>query len=120
MFITGIVDWNSISEGVFFVCFFLLGISAILHYFKRSILPPVLWILLAGVVYGIVQNTWLSGLPMLHLGPEVVLYIFLPVLIFDSARKLRPSELRGVGVEVGFFATVGVLVSMVLVGVPFA
>ena len=109
---------QSIPIAVFWVCGFLLAISAIEHYLGRSRVPTVTWLLLAGVAYGAATH-WV-GLPRVRLHPEVVLYVFLPILIFDSARKLRLPELRAVGVEAGFFATVGLGVSTAIIGLPLA
>ena len=75
----------SVANGLFYVCFFLLGISAIEHYFKRSIIPPVSRVLLAGVAYSVANNYGKIGLPQLGIQPEIGLYIFLPVLIFYSS-----------------------------------
>jgi CPA1 family monovalent cation:H+ antiporter len=111
---------HGIAPLIFFACFFLLGISGIEHYFKRAALPPVCWIMIAGILYGFsIQRTG-ADLPKMNLDPEIVLFVFLPVLIFDSARKLRLKELRAVRTEVSVFATIGVVASMFLIGVPIA
>ncbi|MHC4092434.1 MAG: cation:proton antiporter [Planctomycetota bacterium] len=111
---------DPIVTGLFYVCLFLLAISAIEHYFRKSIVPAICWIMLGGILYGFVNATAELHLPALNVEPDLVFYVFLPVLIFDSARKLRLEDLRSVAVPIGFFASVGVVLTTVLIGVPFA
>lgn len=105
---------------VLFGCVFLLGISAIEHYFRNSVIPSICWIMLAGIAYGAATRAPALHLPRLHLAPDIVLFVFLPILIFDSSRKLEWTELKSVGVEAGVFASVGVIASMVLIGLSVA
>ena len=99
---------------------FLLGISAIEHYFRNSVIPPICWVLLAGIAYGAATRNPALPLPELQLEPHVVMFVFLPILIFDSSRKLEWPELKSVGVEAGVLASIGVIACMVLIGLPVA
>ena len=99
---------------------FLLGISAIEHYFRNSVIPSICWVLLAGIAYGAATRNPALPLPKLQLEPHVVMFVFLPILIFDSSRKLEWSELKSVGVEAGVLASIGVIACMVLIGLPVA
>ena len=47
--------------------------------------------------------------------PEIVFYVFLPTLIFESAYHLNFRHFRGVAGEVIFLATFGLLVSMAVI-----
>ena len=111
---------DPILTWLFYVCIFLLAISAIEHYFRRSIVPAICWVMLGGILYGFVRSAAELPLPALHVEPDLVFYVFLPVLIFDSARKLRLEDLRAVAVPIGFFASAGVVLTTVLIGLPFA
>lgn len=111
---------DPIVTGVLYSCAILLAISAVEHYFRKSIVPALCWVMVAGALYGIIRLSTDLPLPRLSLDPQVVLFIFLPILIFDSARKLRLADLRTEAVPIGFFATAGVILSMFLIGVPFA
>ena len=103
-----------------FICLFLLGISAVLHYSKNSVLPSVCWVLITGIAYGLLNHFEIPGLPHLHLEPELVFFVLLPILIFDSSRKIPFRELKSVLIEAGFFATLGLVGVALLIGFPFA
>jgi len=105
-------------HGLVFICLFLIGLCAIAHYFRNSALPYVCWIVLFGVGYGVLHKTLFAGLPDIHLTPDVILYIFLPVLIFDSSRKLDLGLAREMAVPSTLLATLGILVSMFVMAVP--
>lgn len=108
----------SLVHGLVFVCFFLIGLCAISHYFKKSPLPVVCWIVLFGVAYGLIQKFTLTDLPLIRLTPDVILYIFLPVLIYDSSRKLDLKVAKTEAASSVLLATVGILVSMFVMAVP--
>jgi CPA1 family monovalent cation:H+ antiporter len=110
---------TAVVHGVFVCCLFLLGIAAIEHYFRKSVLPAICWVLLAGIVYGVAKRL-APNLPAIWLNPSVILFVFLPLLVFDSSRKLKWKQLKAVGLEAGGLATVGVITSMFLMGLPFA
>jgi len=95
-------------------------LSIVERYAERLILPPACWMLLAGVGYGLVD--WWTGwpLPQPEVRPEVTLYLFLPVLLFISARRLNLRDLRAVGAEAVGLATVGLAVSAALLTVGTA
>jgi CPA1 family monovalent cation:H+ antiporter len=115
------IDMNdALISGILFLCTFLLGISAIEHYLKNTVIPAICWVLLAGITYGAVTRNSELHLPIVHLQPDMVLFIFLPILIFDSSRKIKWTELKSVGLEAGVFATLGVIASIVLIGLPVA
>ncbi len=92
---------------VLFVCGFLLLVAAIEHYASKSRVPAPVWVLAAGVAYGY-MGTHVTTLPELHIAPDITFFVFLPVLLFASARSIRLKELAEVGVEAGVFAILGV------------
>lgn len=113
----------NLVSGLVFVCLFLIALCAITHYFRNSPLPVVCWIVLFGMGYGVVQKYTLTELPWIHLSPDVILYIFLPVLIFDSSRKLHEKEAQAVAIPSGILASLGILLSMFVMAAviqPFA
>ncbi len=105
-------------KGLVFACLFLIGLCAIEHHFRFSRLPYISWVLLFGMGYGILNQTVFPHLPDLDLTPDVILYIFLPVLVFDSARKLDLGLARAEAVPAFLLATLGILVSMFAMAVP--
>jgi CPA1 family monovalent cation:H+ antiporter len=76
---------DPVVTGVLCVCLFLLAISAVEHYFRRSIIPALCWVMVAGMLYGFAQNSGKLNIPSLSLEPSVVLFIFLPILIGISS-----------------------------------
>lgn len=97
-------------------CGFVLLISAIEHYGRHWIVPPVCWVMLTGLAYGLMERGTPLGLPPLHLSPEVIFYLFLPVLLFSSARQLKLRDLSAIGPQAGVLATIGVLLAAGVLG----
>jgi len=112
------MELDLIVKGILFVCLFLIALCAIEHHFRNSRLPYVSWMVLFGIGYGVLNQTVLPILPDIKLTPDVVLYIFLPVLIFDSSRKLDLHTARKEGVASFLLASVGIVVSMFVMAVP--
>ncbi len=111
---------HSVPATVFWICGLLLAVVAIEHYTRRTAIPPVCWVLVAGMTYGLLRTHAALPLPALHVGPHVVLFVFLPLLIFDSSRRLHVRELGSVLPEAGFLALVGPLAGMFLLGWPLS
>ena len=99
-------------NGLVFVCLFLIGLCAIEHYFQFSRLPYISWIVLFGIAYGMLNQWAIINLPPLNMTPDVILYIFLPILIFDSSRKLDLKMSRKEALPASLLATLGILASM--------
>ena len=104
-------------KGLVFTCLFLIGLCAVEHHFRLSRLPYICWMVLFGALYGLLTKSLLPGLPGFHLSPDVILFIFLPVLIFDSSRKLDLGMARDEVVPASVLATAGILVSMAVMAV---
>jgi len=49
--------------------------------------------------------------------PDLILLVIIPLLIFESARKLRLNEIKSQIIPIGFFAIIGVIVTIFLVGI---
>lgn len=107
---------HSVVTALFWTCGLLLVVAAVRHYLRRSVIPPVCWLLLAGVAVGALRRHAGLALPSFQVGPEVVLYVFLPLLIFDSSRKLAPRDLGAVWPEAGLLSLIGPAVGMAVLG----
>jgi CPA1 family monovalent cation:H+ antiporter len=91
---------------------------------QRSAIPAPVLFAFAGVVWSLIPS-----LPRLHIEPEVILAVFLPLLLYadawqaswhDFRRWLRPILQLAVGL-VGFtILTVGVVAHLLLPGLPWA
>lgn len=64
--------------------------------------------------------TVIPGYPRLNMTPELVLMVFLPGLLFEASWTLDLKQLRANWLPIGLMATVGVLLSTVLVGAVVA
>src|SRR5260221_4407525 len=78
---------------------------------RATLLPYPVILALAGVAIGLV-----SGLPVPHLGADVLLVAFVPGLVFEAALTLDLGELRRRLLPVGLLVSVGVALTVVLIG----
>jgi len=76
-----------------------------------SLLPYPVVLALAGVVIGLIPNV-----PVPRLAPDVLLVAFVPGLVFEAGLTLDLAELRRRIVSVGLLVTVGVALTVVLIG----
>ena len=113
-------DDNSLITIISLACGFLLFLAAVQHYARRSPFPPESWLVVAGVGYSLLQQFLFPAMPVVALQPEVVLMLLLPLLIFASGRSLPPQELRAAWLPIAFFAVPGVILSMLVIGLPLA
>jgi monovalent cation:H+ antiporter, CPA1 family len=75
-------------------------------------LPPYQVLLAAlGIAVGFVP-----GLPKPSLGPDLILALFVPALVFEAALNLDLAALRSMARPVALLATLGVAISIALVG----
>ncbi|MDC0661483.1 cation:proton antiporter [Marinobacter sp. SS21] len=95
----------------------LLALAALRVFSRHSRLPAESWILLVGLVYGELWSSF-PALPLLEVSPDLVILLLLPVLVFASARSLPPRQLKSQLVPILFFATIGVVTTMALIGLP--
>ena len=54
---------------------------------------------------------------MVNKAPDLILLVVLPVLIFESGRKLRLQEIRSEIIPIGFFAIIGVILTIFLLAI---
>jgi CPA1 family monovalent cation:H+ antiporter len=52
--------------------------------------------------------------------PDLILLVIIPLLIFESARKLRLKEIKSQIIPIGFFAIIGVIFTILLVGIAIS
>jgi NhaP-type Na+/H+ or K+/H+ antiporter len=43
--------------------------------------------------------------------------IIIPILIFESGRKLKIGEIKKEAIPIGFFAIIGVIITILIVGI---
>jgi CPA1 family monovalent cation:H+ antiporter len=78
---------------------------------RAQLLPYPIVLALAGVAIGVIP-----GIPVPHLSPDVLLVAFVPGLVFEAALTLDLAELQRRLLPVGLLVTVGVALTVVLIG----
>ena len=63
----------------------LIALNALSYYSsKQKLLPGIIWTVIIGLVYSFISHFGLLPLPELELKSEIVLFLFVPLLIFAS------------------------------------
>lgn len=106
------------AEIVLALSAFLLVVVFVEHLARRWALPTVGLLLVVGLGYGLVRRFAFGWLPDAALPPEAVVFVFLPVLIFGSSRKLPVRSLIAEWPQIAYLSLVGPVVSMVLLALP--
>ncbi|OUS25487.1 sodium:proton antiporter [Gammaproteobacteria bacterium 45_16_T64] len=102
---------------VAFGVFGLIALNVLSYYSRRlMVLPDIIWVLLLGVGYGGVAHFLNLGLPELTLSPNLVLYAFVPPLIFASTQKICLFHFSKVLAPASLVGSVGILISMIIIG----
>lgn len=96
---------------------FIAAISAIVV--KRIRFPYTIGLVLVGIALAFAARDFeaLSGLREVQLTPDIILYLILPTLLFEAAINIHFDILRKNLVPILVLATVGLLISTLIVGV---
>lgn len=99
----------------------LLLFAGTKHYTRHSRLPAEAWILLLGIAYGLLKkhgdfHNW----PALKFDPDLILFFFLPLLIYASGRHVDVRAMRANTVAILLYAVPGVIATAFLIGLPVA
>ena len=81
-------------------------------------IAPIIWVLIIGFIYSAASHFFDLGIPSIPLDPEIVLYAFVPLLVFASTQKICLSNLKKVLAPACLTASAGILISMVLMALP--
>ena len=100
---------------------YLVIASTVYYYTRNFIIPWVTIMMVAGLVIiaapqDIIQTQELYSF-VEHRLPEIILLIFIPLLVFESARSLKLRDLRKEIIPIGFFAIAGVIITLFLIGI---
>ena len=100
---------------------FLILAAAVYRFTQSLKIPGVTIMMLLGAVSVVIPfvNNELDEIYAFTVDklPELILLVFLPILIFESGRKLRLREIRSEIVPIAFFAVVGVIVTIFIVAI---
>ena len=91
----------------------LIALNGLSYYSQKSkAIPEVAWVLLLGILYGLAADNTSMGLPELTLSADLILFIFVPLLIFGSTQTMCLHHFRKVLAPASLTATVGISISM--------
>ena len=114
------------SDGLIILLFIIssLLVGALLKMLmKNSRIPYTIILLLVGISLGGVNQIGLFGTDTVvstmfttvgHINPHLILFLFLPTLIFESAYSMEPHLFFRIAPQIALLAIVGLIVSMVL------
>jgi CPA1 family monovalent cation:H+ antiporter len=112
---------TELSASLLVVCGFLVAVSAIQRYASNFIIPGVTIMMFIGAISVIVPLYSLDVKTVydsiVNKAPDLILLVFIPLLIFESARKLRLQEIRNQIIPIGFFAIIGVILTIFIIAV---
>lgn len=91
----------------------LLTIAALVYYFShRRGLPYTIILFVCGVLFNVIApQIGISTTETLGLTPDLLFYVFLPVLLFESAYHIRYQDISRDYPSIWSLAIVGVLIS---------
>ena len=115
------------AEGGFLLVTFMLGfsvllviISAVHRYTKNIIIPGVAFLMFVGAILSVVPNLTHeveNFYSVVEGTPEIILYVIIPILIFESGRKLSIKQIKKEAIPIGFFAIIGVIITILIIGI---
>jgi len=97
--------------------FGLLSLSTIIHFVSKKVhVPFAVGLLLAGLGLSSFLNSGLvAGFDFIQFSPDLIFYVFLPTLIFESAYHIKFRQFKGVFREVTMLASLGLAISIAIV-----
>jgi len=107
------------ADQVITVLVILLGIAMFMTGVAQKIrLPHTILLVIVGIILGRVAETWppLALLTDFTLGPEIMLFVFLPALIFESGYSIDTRQLHQDLPPILMLAIPGMLMSTLIVG----
>ncbi len=114
------------AEGELLVTFMLsislllIIISAVRRYTSNFIIPGVTILMFLGAILAAAPiigfevdefYNFIEGLP------EIILLVIIPILIFESGRKLKIGRIKKEAIPIGFFAIIGVVLTIIIIGI---
>lgn len=117
------METNSLLTPLFFVIISLMAGAILKWGLKRTPLPYTVGLFAFGILAGMLDRFGvLTSIPILkasvdfagNANPNMILYIFLPILIFDAAYELDVHVFRKTLVNASLLAVPGVVIAMFL------
>jgi CPA1 family monovalent cation:H+ antiporter len=98
----------------------LVVISAVRHYTKNFIIPGVSILMFLGATLAIVpyiSHEVDKFYRIIEDIPGLVYLVIIPILIFDSGRKLSIGQIKNEAIPIGYFAIIGVIITILIIGI---
>ena len=98
----------------------LIIISAVHRYTKNIIIPGVAILMFLGATLIVVPNLTHeveNFYSLVERTPQIILYVIIPILIFESARKLSIKQIKSEAIPIGFFSIIGVIITILIIGI---
>ena len=98
----------------------LVVISAVHRYTRNIIIPGVAILMFLGSILAVVPiltHEVENFYSVIERTPEIILYVIIPILIFESGRKLSIKQIKKEAIPIGFFAIIGVIVTILIIGI---
>lgn len=115
------------AEGGLLLVTFMLGfsvllvvISAVHRYTRNIIIPGVAILMFLGAILPVVPNVTHEVENFYGITeriPEIILYVIIPILIFESGRKLSIKQIKKEAIPIGFFSIIGVIITILIIGI---
>ena len=98
----------------------LVVISAVHRYTRNFIIPGVTILMFLGAILAASPIFELIGFDFDAVTaeiPEIILLAIIPILIFDSGRKLKIGQIEKEAIPIGFFAIIGMVMTILILGI---
>ncbi|MGB7881696.1 MAG: cation:proton antiporter [Nitrososphaeraceae archaeon] len=105
---------------MFSLSLLLIIISAVRRYTRNFIIPGVTILMFLGAILaaapiiGFEVDEFYNFIEEL---PEIILLVIIPILIFESGRKLKIGQIKKEAIPIGFFAIIGVILTIIIIGI---
>src|SRR6056297_713108 len=124
---------NNMYPLLFVIIALLIG-AATRHFFRKSPLPYTVTLLLIGIILGALfrmgaLDTWDLGFTEInvsflqesirwagHIDPHLILYVFLPTLIFEAAFAMDVHTFKKTAANASLMAIPGIILAMLMTG----
>lgn len=98
----------------------LVVISAVQRYTRNFIIPGVTILMFLGAILTSVPYVGFKieeFYKFIEKIPDVILLVIIPILIFESGRKLKIGQIKKEAIPIGFFAIIGVIITIIIIGI---
>jgi CPA1 family monovalent cation:H+ antiporter len=98
----------------------LVVISAVQRYTRNFIIPGVTILMFFGAILASVPYVGFKVeefYKFVEQIPDIILLVIIPILIFESGRKLKIGQIKKEAIPIGFFAIIGVIITIIIIGI---